>query len=208
MQVRKRVHALAAPYQLSLHVRHPSVDPQEISRELGLEATECFRAGEPRQSRSGLAATAVHGETYWVAVLDPLVWSAPATAAGRLKRIAGSESQVRKGAALTGQFLAALLPQEARMLRARFGLEEADATRPGSLEWGIVLACYCMQVRHGRFLARLREQGGSLTLLAAVTPAALGSLRITPEMGHQLHELGLTVKIEPANPTESNPDLN
>src|SRR5580704_7190226 len=84
MQVRKRSVAQATPYQLSLHVRHPSADPAEISRELGLEATESFRAGEPRQSRSGLAATAVHGETYWVAVLDPMVWSAPAALAGRL----------------------------------------------------------------------------------------------------------------------------
>ncbi len=76
----------AAPYQLSLHIRHPSADPQEISRELGLEAAESFRAGEPRHSRSGVAATAVHGETYWVAVLDPFVWSAPQSAAQRQRR--------------------------------------------------------------------------------------------------------------------------
>src|SRR5580704_16029524 len=99
MPVRKRSTAQAMPYQLSLHVRHPSVDPEEISRELGLEAIESFRAGDPRQSRSGVAATAVHGETYWAAVLDPLVWSAPATAARRMARLAGGE---------------ALLPQEAK----------------------------------------------------------------------------------------------
>ncbi len=200
MQVRKRVTAQATPYQLSLHVRHPSVDPAEISRELSLEATESFRAGEPRESRSGVAATAVHPETYWVAVLDPLVWSAPATLAKSLRRSSGSET--------TREFLAALLPQEARVLRARFGLEEGEASLRGSLGWGIVLVCYCMAVRHGRFLARLREQGGSLTLLAAVQPEALGGLRITPEMGRQLHDLGLTVKIEMSNNREFNPDLN
>jgi hypothetical protein len=192
MRVSKRSSAHAKPYQLSLHVRHPSVDPEEISRELGLEATEAFRAGEPRQSRSGLAATAVHGETYWVSVLDPMVWSAPAAT--------GSE--------VTKEFLAALLPQEAKMLRARFGLEEGDALTPGSLEWGIVLVCYCMAVRHGPFLARLRDQGGSLTLLAAVEPEGLAGLRITPEMGHQLHALGLTVKIELSSSAEFDPDLN
>ncbi len=68
MQRNKRQSAQAAPFQLSLHIRHPSVDPAEISRELALESVESFRAGEPRQSRSGLAATTVHGETYWVAV--------------------------------------------------------------------------------------------------------------------------------------------
>jgi hypothetical protein len=208
MQVSKRSSAQATPYQLSLHVRHPSVDPEEITRELGLEAVECFRAGAPRHSRSGVAATAVHPETYWVAVLDPMVWSAPATVARRLTRIAGSEAHTRRGSEVAQQFLAALLPQEAKVLRARFGLEEGETTQPGSLGWGIVLVCHCMAVRHGGFLARLREQGGSLTLLAAVQPEALVGLRITPQMGRQLHDLGLTVKIELSNNSEFNPDLN
>lgn len=172
----------ATPFQLSLHVRHPSVDPAEISRELALDAIECFRAGEPRRSRSGVAATAVHGETYWVAMVDPAGWSATST-------------------------VAALLPQEAKVLRARFGLDESETT-PGSLGWGIVLVCCCLMVRHGRFLARLRAQGGSLTLLAAAQPEALGGLRITPEMGRQLYDLGLTVKIELANSPDSSPELN
>lgn len=79
---------------------------------------------------------------------------------------------------------------------------------PGSLGWGIVLVCHCMRVRYGQFLARLRDQGGSLTLLAAVEPESLTDLRITPEMGRQLHELGLTVKIEVAGSAEFNLDLN
>jgi hypothetical protein len=207
MQVRKRSSAHATPFQLSLHVRHPSVDPDEISRELGLEAVESFRAGEPRQSRSGVAATAVHGETYWVAVLDPMVWSAPATIARRRSYLGGGQTRA-KGSAVTEQFLGALVPQEAKMLRARFGLEEGEVMTPGSLGWGIVLVCHCMTVRYRRFLARLREQGGSLTLLAAVEPEALMDLRITPEMGRQLHDLGLTVKIEVAGSPDFNPDLN
>ncbi len=207
MQVRPRFDAQVPPYQLSLHVRHPSVDPAEISRELALEATESFRAGEPRESRSGIAATAVHPETYWAAVLDPMVWSAPATVARR-SGITGSEARVPRASETTQEFLAALLPLEAKVLRARFGLEEGEASARGSLGWGIVLVCYCLTVRHGRFLARLRQQGGSLTLLAAVQPEALVGLRITPEIGRQLHDLGLTVKIELSNQREFNPDLN
>lgn len=206
MRERSRTHA--SPYQLSLHVRHPSVDPDEISRELGLEAAESFRAGQPRQSRSGVAVTAVHGETYWVAVLDPMVWSAPATVAKRKSYLASGETRVKRGADITEQFLGALLPQEAKMLRARYGLEEGEVATPGSLGWGIVLVCHCMTVRYGRFLARLREQGGSFTLLAAVEPEALLDLRITPEMGRQLHDLGLTVKIEVAGSLDFNPELN
>jgi hypothetical protein len=189
MEVRKRSSAHAMPFQLSLHVRHPSVDPPEISQEFGLEAVESFRAGEPRESRSGLAATSVHVETYWVAVLDPVVWSAPVTAARRMPPTAQ-------------------LPGEAKVLRARFGLEEGEPPIPGSLGWGIVLVCHCLLVRHGRFLAHLREQGGSITLFAAVEPESLVGLRITPEMGRQLHDLGLTVKIEVPNSRDFSPDLN
>jgi hypothetical protein len=192
MRVKNRPGADAMPYQLSLHVRHPSVDPQEISRELGLEAFESFRAGEPRQSRSGLAATAVHGETYWVAVVDPMLWSAPTSL---VRRPDARES------------LSALLPQEAKVLRARFGLDEAETT-PGSLGWGIVLVCHCLTVRYRRFLSQLREQDGSLTLLAAIQPEALVGLRITPEMGRQLHELGMTVKIELAGSRDPGSELN
>jgi hypothetical protein len=208
MPVRKRSSAHATPFQLSLHVRHPSVDPEEISRELGLEATESFRAGDPRHSRSGVAATAVHVETYWVAVLDPMVWSAPSTVARRISRLAGGETRGKAGSVVAEQFLGALLPQEAKVLRARFGLEEGEAVTPGSLGWGIALVCYCMKVRYGGFLARLREQGASLTLLAAVEPAALVGLRVTPEMGRQLHDLGLTVKIDVAGSPDFNPELN
>jgi hypothetical protein len=208
MQVKKRSSAHATPFQLSLHVRHPSADPEEISRELGLEAVESFRAGEPRHSRSGVAATAVHGETYWVAVVDPMSWSAPAMVARRMSRVTGPGARVKSGAEVAQDFLAGQLPQEAKVLRTRFGLEEGEAPTPGSLGWGIVLMCYCLTVRHGRFLARLREQGGSLTLLAAVQPEDLAGLLITPEMGRQLHELGLTVKIELANSRDFNPDLN
>jgi hypothetical protein len=195
MQVKKRLGTEATPFQLSLHVRHPSVDPEEISRELSLDAVECFRAGEPRHSRSGLAATAVHGETYWAAVVDPMGWSAPSTVARR------------RTSAVPKDTLSVLLPQEAKVLRARFGLDESETT-PGSLGWGIVLVCHCLIVRHGRFLARLREQGGSLTLLAAVRPEALVGLVITPEMGRQMHDLGLTIKIEPAHGRDANPELN
>jgi hypothetical protein len=192
-------------FQLSLHVRHPSVDPAEISRELGLEAVECFRAGEPRQSRSGLAATATHSETYWVAVVDPMGWSAPSTLARQITR-SGPGSRPKSGAAIAQDLLSVLQPQEAKVLRARFGLDEAESL-PGSLGWGIVLVCHCLMVRHGAFVTRLREQGGSLTLLAAIEPAALDGLRISPEMGRQLHDLGLTVKIELASP-DSNLELN
>jgi hypothetical protein len=65
--------AAAPAFCLSLHIRHPSLDPQEISRELQLTPEDAFGAGEPRRARTYLGA-GVHGETYWAARLDPVFW--------------------------------------------------------------------------------------------------------------------------------------
>jgi hypothetical protein len=61
-------------FQLSLRIRHPSIDPAEISRELGLEADHSFRAGEPRRPASTLGSAAVHTQSYWLARMDPSMW--------------------------------------------------------------------------------------------------------------------------------------
>ena len=58
------------PFQLSLRVRHPSIDPASISRELQIEPEHSFRAGDPRESARSVTATAVHVDSYWLATLD------------------------------------------------------------------------------------------------------------------------------------------
>ncbi len=83
----------AEPFQISLHLRHPSLDPREISRELECEAQESFGAGEPRRSRSGIAATAVHCESYWAATLDERFWAAGPLAMGLRPRDARTEAR-------------------------------------------------------------------------------------------------------------------
>jgi len=58
------------PFQLSLRVRHPSIDPAAISRELQIEPEHSFRAGEPRDPGRSLAVAPVHVDSYWLATLD------------------------------------------------------------------------------------------------------------------------------------------
>ncbi|HKQ16843.1 MAG TPA: hypothetical protein VJT80_25730 [Steroidobacteraceae bacterium] len=58
------------PFQLSLRVRHPSIDPAAISRELQIEPEHSFRAGEPRDPTRSLAVAPVHVDSYWLATLD------------------------------------------------------------------------------------------------------------------------------------------
>jgi len=64
------------PFQLSLRIRHPSLDPAEISQQLRTKAEHSFRAGDPRSSRSGLAPASVHAESYWLGALNPAEWPA------------------------------------------------------------------------------------------------------------------------------------
>jgi hypothetical protein len=63
-----------APFQLSLRIKHPSMDPVEISKGLGIEPEHTFRAGQPRHSKSGVAPATVHTESYWLAPLSPASW--------------------------------------------------------------------------------------------------------------------------------------
>jgi hypothetical protein len=62
------------PFQLSLRIKHPSMDPADISKGLGIEPEHSFRAGQPRHSKSGLVKAAVHTESYWLAPLNPASW--------------------------------------------------------------------------------------------------------------------------------------
>ena len=56
-------------YSVSLRVRHPSLDPAELTRALRLEPLHCWRAGEPRRSDTGAALGGEHHDSYWAAPL-------------------------------------------------------------------------------------------------------------------------------------------
>jgi hypothetical protein len=74
MEARKLSKEVPELFQLSLRIRHPSLDPADLSREFRIEAEHSFRAGEPRPSRSGLAPASVHAESYWLGALNPASW--------------------------------------------------------------------------------------------------------------------------------------
>ena len=89
MEARKLRQPDSEPFQLSLRIRHPSLDPEELSREFSIEAVHCFRAGEPRSSRTGIAS--VHPESYWLGALSTANWPADATSPGVLRLLASQE---------------------------------------------------------------------------------------------------------------------
>lgn len=70
MEARRASPQPSYPFQLSLRIRHPSIDPEQISRRLGIDAEHSFRAGQPRDAGRSTVAP-VHAESYWLGTLDP-----------------------------------------------------------------------------------------------------------------------------------------
>jgi hypothetical protein len=56
-------------FSIALRIRHPSIAPAEVTRQLGIEPHCAWRAGEPRHVDAGEVGSAVHRETYWVGLL-------------------------------------------------------------------------------------------------------------------------------------------
>ena len=65
-------------FQISLRIRHPSIDPAEISATLQLEAEHSFKAGSAYRSSAG--SERVRAETYWLAALEADAWKSEALA--------------------------------------------------------------------------------------------------------------------------------
>ncbi|MEJ1964249.1 MAG: hypothetical protein WDO56_22970 [Gammaproteobacteria bacterium] len=90
MEARDISRERAQPFQISLRIRHPSIDPGDVSRELKVEPEHSFKAGDPRESSSGVAATALHAESYWLGSLSAV------TAASSLIGFGGARANVAR----------------------------------------------------------------------------------------------------------------
>lgn len=58
------LHA-ARHFDVELFIIHPSLDPEDISRVLGLEAHFSHRVGEPRKTPAGTLLAGLHPDTRW-----------------------------------------------------------------------------------------------------------------------------------------------
>lgn len=62
-------------YNAFLRVRHPTIDPKELTRVLGLEPAHAWAAGSPRgESKTG-SSLRIHSESYWLAPLGESIWN-------------------------------------------------------------------------------------------------------------------------------------
>lgn len=53
-------------FTMSLRIRHPDVEPADITSALGIEPEHSWRAGEPRRNASGQALEGAYRESYWM----------------------------------------------------------------------------------------------------------------------------------------------
>lgn len=53
-------------FTMSLSIRHPTVDPAEISRKLAIEPQHMWRAGDPRRDVEGSEVGGRYRESYWM----------------------------------------------------------------------------------------------------------------------------------------------
>lgn len=181
----------APPFSLSLHIRHPSLTPRDISQALKLEAHESFGVGEPRRSRGGTALESMHGETYWAAALDSQQWLAtivPASASRAPRE--GTASEVKRGG--IQHAIDRPMPLDARFARL------AMSVLPDSHSLSFVLRAVCggLYLRHGAFLRPIQDAGGSITLRATAAPRALQGLRILPQVSQWLADLSMALEFE------------
>jgi hypothetical protein len=155
------------PFQLSLRIKHPSIDPADISKEFGIEPEHSFRAGQPRHSKSGVAPAALYNESYWLAALDPTTWF------GNLPF--------------------------AEPLNLRVTQKHIDAAVASNLTWALSLCVVRLSKLPGSPLHKIRSDGGEISLLVTLSPTAVSSFTLAPEVSRMFGEMGVTLEFELAS---------
>ncbi len=82
---------------VSLRIRHPSIDPDEITRELGLKPEHAWACGEPRRSESGTPLGGKRRDSYWTARLPGAAAGQAAAQSGgaAVAEVSGSFAQLQ-----------------------------------------------------------------------------------------------------------------
>jgi hypothetical protein len=65
----KFVPGSAYTYAVTLRARHPSVDPEILTKTLKLDPVHSWKAGDPRLSQTGTPLGGTHRDSYWSATL-------------------------------------------------------------------------------------------------------------------------------------------
>ncbi len=175
MEARELPEPKPQPFELVLRIRHPSMDPADISSVLQIDAEHCFKAGEPRRPQNDTAPTArrmsasssVHTETYWLATLNPGWWPTDLPFGVQASTYAATRSGEMMTSMARGMLARALILCIGRVLRP-----------------------------HAEFLRRIQSEGGEVRLLVEVNTAIVDGLTVPPELARELGAAGVPVDFE------------
>ena len=171
MEARELSSTEATPLQLSLRIRHPSIDPDEISRALGLEPEHSFKAGASRGPRS----SGHHTQTYWLAPASVESWSDP----------------------FEPSFLATIAERSGRpvALSAEKWQKVAENLRTRSPELQML---HFLNRLNGRqpFLQQIQREGGDVSLITVIERESSVDFTLSPSVSRLLAELDMSVEFK------------
>lgn len=162
MEASKVSTSVPRPFELSLRIRHPSMDPAELSSAFKIEAEHSYRAGDPRPQRGRAAPASLHTESYWLGSLDPVKWPPDLSFPGHPKLQIATE---HLRATATNSFSWALSLSTTVFFRKHAALLRRIKSEGGQISLLVALAA---------------SEVGSFSLVPEVS-VALGDLGITVE---------------------------
>jgi hypothetical protein len=172
MEARKLAETKATPIQLSIRIRHPCIDPQEISAALGLEPDHCFKAGEARTPRAKGQVAGRHTQSYWLAPVTAKTWSQqiePSFLAALAARNPGWKPQIL----------------EKGWRKAIQDLRDENVES--------VLLYFLMRLNaHLAFLQRIQAEGGDVSLILLIERESAADFTLPPAVFSQLAQLGVS----------------
>jgi hypothetical protein len=178
MQARQMSELPVRPFELSLRVRHPSLDPAEISRSLELEPEHCFKAGDPRGAgeRPG-----THAQTYWRTPIDT-----DSLRQGEPSFLQDFEAQFLSDRGISADRIAAV---------SRSFRQAGEQHGSCQLE-GLLFALLARLNLRQEFLARIQNEGGDVSVLVVADPAALRNFNLNVPITRFLAKLNIEVEFE------------
>jgi hypothetical protein len=171
MEAHKLLDESVPRVQLSLRIRHPTIDPEEISASIGVEPEHSFKSGDPAHGRRRL-----HTQTYWLAHIAPESGSEPVdesfldTIAARYpgRHLAASSESFRK---------------------------VAQNVRFRSVEMMVFYALRRLAAQQA-FLERIQSDGGDASFLLSMEHGSAVDFTLPVTMSRQLVKLGITLEFK------------
>jgi hypothetical protein len=166
MKARQQPQPKFTPNQLSLRIRHPSIDPDAISATLRLEPEHCFKAGEARTLRADDGRSGFHTQSYWLAPVTPSLWTSP-------------DERVSSGGLAAN--LASQTFRAARDLRV-WGIDSL-----------LVVFLHRLSA-HQSFLQQIQSEGGDISLLLSLDRGTTPDFTVPLAVSRLLAQLGIALE--------------